>query len=187
MTHLTVYHEDDPGLPELATGDPVVLVGHLAMTGILFERWSATHPVSQDADSAAILSAYAPDVERLCANRGYRSVDVARVVSGSDNIGTLRAMFLDEHTHGEDEARFFVEGSGAFYLHLDQRVFRIVCEAGDLLSIPGGTRHWFDMGPTPHFTAIRFFTHPDGWRAVPTGSGIAARFPGYDGSIDRTR
>ncbi len=182
MTHLTVFHEDDPELPELATGDPVVLVGHLAMSGILFERWSATRPVADGADSDAILDAYAPDVARLCASRGYRSVDVARVPPGAANAAALRAMFLDEHTHGEDEARFFAAGSGAFYLHLDHRVFRIICEAGDLLSIPGGTRHWFDMGPNPDFTAIRFFTHPDGWRADPTGSGIAARFPAYDGS-----
>ncbi|MBP2227284.1 1,2-dihydroxy-3-keto-5-methylthiopentene dioxygenase [Azospirillum agricola] len=181
MTHLTVYHEHDPVRPELATGDPTVLAGHLAMAGVLFERWPAEHPLPTDAGSDAVLAAYAAPIARLKEARGYRSVDVARVPRGVPDAAALRAKFLDEHTHTEDEARFFVEGSGAFYLHLRPRVLRLVCEAGDLLSVPAGTPHWFDMGADPHFTAIRFFTRPDGWVAEPTGDPIAARFPAYAG------
>lgn len=181
MTHLTVYRDHDPSFPELATSDSIVLVAHLAMTGILFERWSASHPLPHDAGSEDVLAAYATDVARLQAARGYKTVDVARVPRGVANAADLRAKFLDEHTHSEDEARFFVEGSGTFYLHIDRRVFRIVCETGDLLSVPAGVKHWFDMGPDPHFTAIRFFKRPDGWVAEPTGADIATRFPKYDG------
>lgn len=186
MTHLTIYHEHNAVRPELSTGDPAVLAGHLAMGGILFERWTAEQPLSPDTGTDAVLTAYAGPIARLRTMRKFQSVDVVRVPRGVADAEALRAKFLDEHTHREDEARFFVEGSGAFHLHLGRRVYRIVCGAGDLLSIPAGTPHWFDMGAAPHFTTIRFFTRPDGWVAFPTGDPIAARFPGYEPAHNRT-
>src|SRR3546814_5164988 len=60
-----------------------------------------------------------------------------------------------------------------FYLHALNRVYVALCEAGDLISVPAGTAHWFDAGPAPRFTAIRLFVSPDGWVADYTGDGIA--------------
>jgi 1,2-dihydroxy-3-keto-5-methylthiopentene dioxygenase len=54
-----------------------------------------------------------------------------------------------------------------------------LCERGDLISVPAGTRHWFDMGPAPRFTAIRLFTTPAGWVANFTGEPIARGFPSF--------
>ena len=85
-----------------------------------------------------------------------------------------------EHIHAEDEVRFFVAGEGLFTLHLDGRVFNILCTQGDLIRVPAGTSHWFDMGPTPSFTALRRFINPDGWVAKFTGDDIAARFPRHE-------
>jgi hypothetical protein len=79
----------------------------------------------------------------------------------------------------EDEARLFAEGSGAFYLHAGGKVLVVVCERGDYLRVPAGTRHWFDMGPDPEFTAVRLFTDPAGWVASFTGDPIADRFPRF--------
>jgi len=56
-------------------------------------------------------------------------------------------------------------------------VYEVSCERGDLISVPAGTRHWFDMGPAPSFVAIRLFINPEGWVASFTGSDIAERFP----------
>ncbi len=56
----------------------------------------------------------------------------------------------------------------------------MLCEEGDLISVPAGTRHWFDMGPNPRFTAIRLFTNADGWIANFTGDTIADRFPRHE-------
>ena len=66
-----------------------------------------------------------------------------------------------------------------FYLRAAGKVHMTLCERGDLISVPAGTRHWFDMGPTPHFTAIRLFTTPAGWVANFTGIPIARSFPSY--------
>ena len=87
-----------------------------------------------------------------------------------------RKKFLDEHTHAEDEVRFFVDGRGLFSLHIDGRVYEVLCERGDLIGVPADTTHWFDMGPRPEFTAIRLFNNPEGWVARFTGSDIADRF-----------
>lgn len=181
MTRLTVYSDSDPNFTEHSTTDRAVIEAHLALAGIVFERWEAEQPIADTADSSAVLAAYAGAVAALKRARGFQSADVVRVPKGMPDTAPLRAKFLSEHTHEEDEARFFVEGSGAFYLHLGDKVYRIVCEQGDLLSIPAGIKHWFDMGPEPHFTAIRFFTRPDGWVATFTGDIIADRFPKYDG------
>ncbi|MBP2290971.1 1,2-dihydroxy-3-keto-5-methylthiopentene dioxygenase [Azospirillum rugosum] len=181
MAWLTVYPDNDPTVVELSSSDRMVVSGHLAMAGLLFERWNAEKAIDDTADTAAVLAAYAGPIAALKRARGFQSADVVRVPRGMPEAGALRAKFLAEHTHEEDEARFFVEGSGAFYLHVGDRVLRVVCERGDLLSVPAGTKHWFDMGPDPHFTAIRFFTRPDGWVAAFTGDVIADHFPRYDG------
>ena len=91
----------------------------------------------------------------------------------------MRAKFLAEHIHEDDEVRFFVEGQGAFYLRVGGKVYRTVCAAGDLISVPKNTTHWFDAGDKPFFCAIRLFTTPDGWVAKFTGDEIAKSFPEF--------
>ncbi len=116
----------------------------------------------------------------MVAECGYQSVDVVRIERGTPNTEPIRRKFLDEHRHSEDEVRFFVEGRGAFYLHVGDRVYQTICTKGDLISVPAGTKHWFDMGADPEFTAIRLFINPDGWVATFTGDAIAAGFPKLD-------
>jgi len=53
----------------------------------------------------------------------------------------------------------------------------IVQKNDDLISVHANTRHWFDMGPNPTFTAIRLFKNPDGCMANLTGDDIAQDFP----------
>ena len=90
---------------------------------------------------------------------------------------TLRKTFLSEHTHAEDEVRFFVEGRGLFSLHIGDEVLLTLCERGDLIRVPAGTRHWFDMGSAPAFCALRFFNNSEGWVAQFSGDPISDRFP----------
>ena len=91
-----------------------------------------------------------------------------------------RQKFLDEHVHSEDEVRFFVRGQGLFYLHFQEQVYAVLCQKNDLISVPDGTRHWFDMGPQPRFTCIRLFSNPEGWVADFTGEDIARQLPRYE-------
>jgi 1,2-dihydroxy-3-keto-5-methylthiopentene dioxygenase len=180
MTTLTVWPEETPHAAEIATSDTAEITRLLAGAGIRFERWKAGAALSANADQAEVLSAYADDVARLKAEGGYTTADVVRLPKGTPNTEPMRAKFLSEHTHSEDEVRFFVEGSGAFYLRIGGKVYQVVCTRDDLLSVPAGTRHWFDMGPDPHFAAIRLFTNEEGWVAQFTGDAIADSFPKYE-------
>lgn len=178
MSRLRIFAETGT-TPLLDTSDPVTIAEELAMRGVRFERWPS-RPIAVDADQTAVLAAFAPEVERLQGEKGYGSVDVIRMVPDHPEKDALRAKFLSEHRHAEDEVRFFVEGEGLFTLHLSNRVYAVLCQEGDLISVPAGTPHWFDMGPQPRFTAIRLFTNPDGWIAQFTGETIADRFPRHE-------
>jgi 1,2-dihydroxy-3-keto-5-methylthiopentene dioxygenase len=172
MSKLQIFAEDGAMLSE--TTAPAEIAGALAPIGVAFERWP-----TRDTDDD-VLAAYAPEIERLKARGGYQSVDTISMTPDHPERDALRAKFLSEHTHGEDEVRFFVAGEGLFTLHADGRVFNMLCTKGDLLSVPAGMKHWFDMGPRPGFTAIRLFVNPDGWVASFTGDDIAARFPRHE-------
>ncbi|MDQ6930229.1 MAG: cupin domain-containing protein [Candidatus Eremiobacteraeota bacterium] len=179
-TTLRVY-DDAHGalLHETVDGDEISRL--LWEIGVRFERWVADVELPGDANEALVLSAYRRSVDRLKSECGYRAEDVLRMRKGTPNTAPIRAKFLNEHAHAEDEVRFFVEGRGAFYLRVGGKVYQTVCVRGDLISVPAGTKHWFDMGPDPEFTAIRLFTTPEGWVAEFTGDSIAERFPKLDG------
>lgn len=180
MSRLTVYSAADAAQPILATEDGGTIRRTLADAGVLFRRWAATAPLEERAEEADILAAYRPEIDRLVAEAGYQSMDVVNMYPDHPDRVALRQKFLSEHTHGEDEVRFFVEGAGLFCLHLEARVYAVLCTKGDLISVPAGTRHWFDMGDRPRFTAIRLFNNADGWIARFTGDTIAERFPRLD-------
>jgi 1,2-dihydroxy-3-keto-5-methylthiopentene dioxygenase len=176
MSELKVY-------PDHASSHPSVYTEHEAIqreleaVGIRFERWEASRQLAASASQEEILAAYQGSVDRLMQQHGFRSVDVIKMVPDPPKKVELRDKFLSEHTHSEDEVRFFVEGQGLFNIHKQGKVYAVLCEKGDLIGVPAGTPHWFDMGPDPYFTAIRLFTHTEGWVAHFTGSDIAARFP----------
>lgn len=152
----------------------------LQSIGVLFERWQANCAFADDADQATVLAAYAGPIDQLKQQFGFQSVDVISLGADHPDKATLRQKFLSEHTHDDFEVRFFVEGCGLFYLHVGDDVYAILCEQGDLLSVPAHTKHWFDLGGNPHLKAIRLFTTPDGWVANFTGSDLATAFPLLD-------
>lgn len=180
MSFLHVYHESDGQQPLLTTREGDRIATELAEHDVRFERWSTDAELAPDADQEAVLAAYADDVARLKAESGFATADVIGLTPDHPDKATLRAKFLDEHRHSEDEVRFFVRGEGIFYLHLGEKVYVIGCAAGDLMSVPAGTPHWFDMGPRPDFTAIRLFTNTEGWVANFTGESIASHFPRFE-------
>lgn len=177
MTRLRIFTEDDPQQPLADHGDPDAVASALAPLGVRFERWPTHAGVRAGDDPEQVLAAYRTEIDRLMQAGGYRSADVVSMHPAHPDKAAMREKFLAEHAHAEDEVRFFVDGAGLFTLHVDEQVFEVLCERGDLIGVPAGIRHWFDMGPNPSFVAIRIFTSPDGWAAEFTGSDIASRFP----------
>lgn len=181
MSQLTVYPDSAPDDVLVDTQDGAEITRIMGDMGIVFERWDASCELAGDAGQEEVLAAYQADIKKLMTEGGYKSCDVIRVTAATPNREALRGKFLSEHTHSEDEVRFFVEGSGAFYIRKDGKVHRLVCERNDLISVPANTTHWFDCGPTPEFCAIRIFTSEEGWVGNFTGDDIATKFPGYEG------
>lgn len=180
MSRLRIFNESTPEAPEFTSTELDAIVEKLGPIGVGLERWDAAQPVQPGDSPERIMDAYRSDIDRLVAERGFRSVDVVSISPDHPQRAEMRTKFLDEHFHKEDEVRFFVAGSGLFTLHVGDKVYELLCEAGDLVSVPDSVHHWFDMGPEPSFIAIRFFTEPDGWVGHFTGTDIAQRFPRYE-------
>jgi 1,2-dihydroxy-3-keto-5-methylthiopentene dioxygenase len=149
----------------------------LANHGIEYERWNSNVPVGADAPPEAVLAAYARQLEPLMARGGYRTADVIDVRAETPNLEVMLAKFSREHWHDEDEVRFILEGRGLFHIHPpDGSVFAIEVEAGDLIRVPRGTHHWFDLCGDRRIRAIRLFQDQSGWTPHYTDTGIDKSF-----------
>lgn len=177
MSQLRIFDEREPQTARVTLDKHAAIAAELGKIGVRFEQWEANKPIAPGASQDEVIAAYRCDIDRLKAEAGYQAVDVISLTPDHPDRATLRQKFLSEHTHSEDEVRFFVAGSGQFTLHVDAKVYDILCEQGDLIGVPDGTRHWFDMSESPFFVAIRLFTNKEGWVANFTGDEIAARFP----------
>ncbi len=146
--------------------------------GVFYERW-VSGPLPSEITDAEILRSHDHWLTPFMEKNGYRTADVIRVTPNTPNLPAIREKFLREHTHSEDEVRFFAQGEGLFWFHKEspvEEVFAVRCEAGDLLSVPANTKHWFDLGPEPLVCAIRIFTDQAGWVPHYTESGIEQRY-----------
>ncbi|MGV9820856.1 1,2-dihydroxy-3-keto-5-methylthiopentene dioxygenase [Nocardia xishanensis] len=185
MTLLQVMAADNAADVRVRTTDDAVIAAELAAHGITFDRWPALDDAAATS-SDDLLAHYADRVAELNDSGRYKHIDIARIHPDDANpewpsiAKGAREKFLNEHRHAEDEVRYFAAGRGCFYLHLDEEVLAVVCEGGDLLSVPAGTLHWFDMGTRPDFIAIRFFEEEDGWVGDFTGDRISEGFPTLD-------
>jgi len=145
--------------------------------GIDYERWVPEHPVAADTTADEVLAVYATEVNALKARGGYVTADVIDVKPETPNLDAMLAKFSREHWHDEDEVRFIVEGRGLFHVHPPSGpVFALEVEAGDLVRVPRGTRHWFDLCADRRIRAIRLFQDPSGWTPHYTDSGVDKGF-----------
>ena len=145
---------------------------YLAGMGIDYEQWEPNAPVEPTAGAAEILAAYKPQIDELKARGGYVTADVIDVNPATPGLDAMLARFNTEHWHDEDEIRFIISGRGVFHVHPKQGpVVGIEVEAGDLIRVPLGTHHWFDLCSDRRIRAIRLFQDPSGWTPHYTGSG----------------
>jgi len=157
--------------------NPAEIRSFLAPFGIYFEQWPVEGRIQGEATSDEILAAYAPEVEALKERGGYITADVINVTPDVPGLQAMLDRFNKEHTHAEDEVRFIVKGRGVFHIHPSSApVCSIEVEAGDLINVPAGSEHWFDLCNDRTIRAIRLFREKAGWTPVYTGNTIAERF-----------
>jgi len=186
MSSLKIFDDDKPTTPifdsnTVGEADKITkIINELKQVGVRFEQWQTIESLKSGATQEEVLTGYKREVDKLIQEEGYLSVDVVSLTRDNPQKKAFREKFLNEHTHSEDEVRFFVHGNGLFSLHIENQVFEVLCTRGDLISVPANTRHWFDMGENPDFIAIRFFNNPQGWVANFTDSDIASQFSRLD-------
>ena len=157
--------------------DETAIRQHLASIGIGYAQWKAAHVVPDHAPAEEILAAYAPEIEKLKTIGGYVTADVIDVNPDTPGLAAMLARFNREHWHEEDEVRFIIAGRGLFHIHSQAGpVISIEVEAGDLIRVPRGTRHWFNLCADRRIRAIRLFQDMAGWTPYYTDSGMDQDF-----------
>jgi 1,2-dihydroxy-3-keto-5-methylthiopentene dioxygenase len=157
--------------------DTEAIRDYLADRHIEYVRWTPEPPVAAGASSDVLLAAYAPKIDELKARGGYLTADVIDVRTDTPGLDAMLAKFNCEHWHDEDEVRLIVDGRGLFHIHpKDGPVFAIEVEAGDVIRVPKGTHHWFDLCGDRRIRAIRLFQDVSGWTPHYTQSGVDRQF-----------
>ncbi|MDX1962121.1 MAG: cupin domain-containing protein [Pirellulales bacterium] len=157
--------------------DPAEMNAFLGQFGICYERWPLEDRVSPDAASEEILAAYEPEIRQLMERGGYVTADVVNITPETPNLQVLLDKFNKEHIHTEDEVRFILKGKGLFHIHpANGPVFAITIAAGDMINVPRGTQHWFDLCEEKTIRAIRLFQDQTGWTPHYIESGVHASY-----------
>jgi 1,2-dihydroxy-3-keto-5-methylthiopentene dioxygenase len=149
---------------------------HLGACGIEYAHVPEA-VVASDVPAEALLARLSPLIDDLKTRGGYVTADVIDVSAATPGLDAMLARFNTEHWHDEDEVRLIVEGRGLFHVHpASAPVFAIEVEAGDLIRVPRGTHHWFDLCGERRIRAIRLFQDPSGWTPHYTESGTDREF-----------
>ena len=156
--------------------DAAAVQQYLAGQGIDYERVAQPERAAE-VSSDALLDIYSVKIDELKVKGGYTTADVIDVKPQTPGLDAMLARFNSEHWHDEDEVRLIVEGRGLFHIHPENDpVFVIEVQPGDLIRVPKGTHHWFDLCGERRIRAIRLFQNQSGWTPHYTQSGVDREF-----------
>lgn len=158
MSKLAFYTQFNLQRPYKVSDDVNKFSEELSEVGVRFEQWSTLSllpntPIIED----DVLKMFSHEINQVKDKFGYTQVDVATMKPNDAFSISVRGRYLSEHTHEEDEVRFFLAGKVLVYLHINQKIHILECMKGDFIIIPAGIRHWMDIGPKPNFSVIRWF------------------------------
>ncbi|MFC0473338.1 acireductone dioxygenase [Halalkalibacter kiskunsagensis] len=147
----------------------------LEAQGVFFERWDMSKLPKKlvekfdltDDNKSEILQAYDSDIRSLVERRGYQNWDIVALSEQTPNLEELLKKFEQVHTHTEDEVRAITAGHGIFIVKGDEATgyFDIELEAGDVISVPENTPHFFTLMEDKQVVAVRLFIETEGWVA----------------------
>jgi 1,2-dihydroxy-3-keto-5-methylthiopentene dioxygenase len=153
------------------------ITSYLSSISIDYERWETKQDIGPGASAEDILLAYSEEIDKLKAKGGYVAADVIDVSPATPGLDAMLAKFSREHWHDEDEVRFIIEGRGLFHIApQNSDVVAIEVTAGDLIRVPRGTLHWFNLCNERRICTIRLFQDTAGWTPHYTESGVDANY-----------
>lgn len=145
--------------------------------GVLYEHWDINKlPVYlqgrfalSDEQKQEILSTFEAEIKDLAARNGYAHWDVVALSDATPNIEELLKKFEQVHTHTEDEVRAITAGNGIFIIKGDEDTgyYDVELTAGDVISVPVNTPHFFTLMEDRQVVAVRLFIETEGWVAHP--------------------
>lgn len=113
------------------------------------------------------MDAYQPQLDELTKKRGYITQDEVALKPETPNLDVVLKKFDPEHHHDDDEVRFVLEGEGVFDIRAsDERWMRVIVEPGDLIVVPKGKHHRFELTESKTIRCVRLFKDPAGWAAI---------------------
>ncbi|WP_018130253.1 1,2-dihydroxy-3-keto-5-methylthiopentene dioxygenase [Effusibacillus pohliae] len=149
----------------------------LAEQGVLYEHWNTAKLPEElqgkcnltDEEKAQILDVFAEEIRSLAERGGYVKWDVVALSESTPNLDELLKKFEQVHVHTEDEVRAITAGHGIFIIKGkgDTGYFNVELEAGDVISVPVNTPHFFTLMDDRQVVAVRLFIDPSGWVAHP--------------------
>lgn len=157
--------------------DPAEISRFLEGLGLWYRRFEGSDNLPENAADQEILDAYREPIQKLMAEGGYVTADVINIRPEVPGLETMLNRFNKEHFHDEDEVRFIVHGRGLFHIHPQQGpVFSIEVVKGDMIRVPRGTHHWFDLCSDRTIRAIRLFQDSSGWTPHYTETGVDSKY-----------
>jgi len=159
-------------LTPLSTGDAITdaadVASFLGERSIHFATWDipaeakalADLPRLDDSQKARLLELFA---QQLGAS-SYPNADVIAIRPDLPGLEGALAKFDRLHYHDDDEVRAIVGGEGVFgFMGADDRQFLLHIVAGEYISVPARTWHWFYCTDSQNITALRLFEDMTGW------------------------
>ncbi|WP_397459346.1 acireductone dioxygenase [Pseudomonas asplenii] len=180
MSILFVYPVSSPELPNKVLTHIDDIASTLAEQGVHFERLPVATPIRPGTDAEQVLEACRTQLEPLMSRLGVVASEVISLDPSHPQRVEHCAAFLRAQQQNAHEVRFFLGGRGLLSLHIGDYVYAVLCERNDVISIPAGTAHWFDLGEEPRCVAIRLFDKAEGRVSTFVEDDLAGRFPGLD-------
>src|SRR3546814_9866359 len=95
MSRLRIFADNTPDTPEFSSSDGDAIARELDKIGVTFERWQAAQPIAPGASPAEVMEAYRAVIDRLVAERGFKSLDVVTIAPDNPTIGNANVCTTD--------------------------------------------------------------------------------------------
>lgn len=175
MSSLAVHLHTSPQLPNKVLNHADDIASTLAAVGLGYRQVELPAALRPGCEQAEFDAAYGLWLQALMGEQGHVRQELFNLQRNHPQKLELRARYLDEQVQASTSAWLFLGGFAQLSVHLDDYVYVLQGERGDLLTLPAGTRHWFDLGEEPHALVLRLSAADEAPRL--TGEEIASRFP----------
>lgn len=177
MSRLSVHHQSSPDTPNKVLGHAEDITSTLAAVGIDFRLLDFDCKLQPGVAHTEILDVLDEALRQLKRDSGLGDVEVISIDQRRwPREGDKPVEPPQELIAQGGLLYLFVAGQGLLNLHIDDYVFALLAERNALVSVPAGTRYWFDLGEFPHCAMVRL-SAGGALAGQPSGDDIAACFP----------